>query len=315
MVGSSRITARAIVKALGGAWHGQYGTCPCPAHDDRHPSLSVRESAGRQMSVKCFAGCEHRDVISALRSKGLWPARDDDGFTYKRSLSLQARATPELDEFELSKREAARQIWKHAEAITGTPAGLYLWSRGLDLRRPPPTLRCAPQLYNTETKKPYPALVGAIQDSCGRVTAVQRIWVTDKLVTTGGVAPRKGTKAPLKTAKKTLGPMGDGAIRLGPARRTLGVAEGIETGLSAMQLYRLPVWASCGAWRMGNIAMPDEVERIIIFGDSGAEGIRAAEKAGAAFIEIGREVEIQYPPAGFDDFNDVLMATGRGATT
>ena len=40
------MTAREVVKALGGRWHGNYGTARCPAHDDREPSLSVREGDG-----------------------------------------------------------------------------------------------------------------------------------------------------------------------------------------------------------------------------------------------------------------------------
>ena len=32
-----------ITKALGGSWNGSYGLAKCPAHDDRTPSLSIRE--------------------------------------------------------------------------------------------------------------------------------------------------------------------------------------------------------------------------------------------------------------------------------
>ena len=50
---------------------------PCPAHDDRNPSLSVDEKDGKLL-LKCFAGCDQRDVVSALRDRGLWgeAARD-----------------------------------------------------------------------------------------------------------------------------------------------------------------------------------------------------------------------------------------------
>jgi hypothetical protein len=37
------MTARSLTKALGGRWHGSYGTACCPAHDDRRPSLSVSD--------------------------------------------------------------------------------------------------------------------------------------------------------------------------------------------------------------------------------------------------------------------------------
>lgn len=37
----------------------------CPAHDDRSPSLSIRD-AGDRLLVHCFASCPPGDVLSAL---------------------------------------------------------------------------------------------------------------------------------------------------------------------------------------------------------------------------------------------------------
>jgi len=37
----------------------------CPAHEDRSPSLSIREADDRTL-VHCFAGCEVHDVIAAV---------------------------------------------------------------------------------------------------------------------------------------------------------------------------------------------------------------------------------------------------------
>ena len=38
----------------------------CPAHEDRSPSLSVREGADGRAVLWCFAGCDIEDVIRAL---------------------------------------------------------------------------------------------------------------------------------------------------------------------------------------------------------------------------------------------------------
>lgn len=38
----------------------------CPAHDDNHPSLSIREIEDGTVLIKCWAGCGATDVISAL---------------------------------------------------------------------------------------------------------------------------------------------------------------------------------------------------------------------------------------------------------
>lgn len=52
----------------------------CPAHDDRHPSLSVRETADGTVLLKCWAGCGAADVVAAvgLELRDLFPPRMDD---------------------------------------------------------------------------------------------------------------------------------------------------------------------------------------------------------------------------------------------
>ncbi len=38
----------------------------CPAHDDRNPSLSIATGDDGRCLVNCHAGCETKDVVSAL---------------------------------------------------------------------------------------------------------------------------------------------------------------------------------------------------------------------------------------------------------
>jgi hypothetical protein len=38
----------------------------CPAHQDRSPSLSIRELGDGRVLVYCFAGCEASDVLTAV---------------------------------------------------------------------------------------------------------------------------------------------------------------------------------------------------------------------------------------------------------
>lgn len=51
-----------------------YGLTHCPAHEDKHPSLSIDER-GVRVLFKCWAGCSQGDVINALRERGLWRTR------------------------------------------------------------------------------------------------------------------------------------------------------------------------------------------------------------------------------------------------
>src|SRR5258708_5215599 len=67
--------AAEIAKHLHGHKSGDgYMVC-CPAHDDRTPSLSVRDGSDGRILVRCHAGCEQAVVIGALKALGLWPER------------------------------------------------------------------------------------------------------------------------------------------------------------------------------------------------------------------------------------------------
>jgi putative DNA primase/helicase len=308
------VSGAQIVKALGGGhWRGGRGSCRCPVHQGEGASLSVTNKPDRVL-VYCFRGCPQGAVIDALRAKGLWPSRDEDGFVAKPKAPLIARPEPGFDADELARMQAARQIWQAALPAKQTAAELYLWSRGINTTRLPPTIRFAPELYNSEARRAFPALIGAIQDGIGHVTAVQRIWVRDKWLTAGGEVVTKSLKAPVKAVKMTMGPMRDGAVRLGKAARTLGIAEGIETGFSAQQIFSLPVWVCCGASRMGSVAVPDVVERIVLFADNGEAGEKAAERATGHYRAQGLGVDIEFPPAEFGDWNSFQAARpGRSA--
>lgn len=54
----------------------------CPAHEDRSPSLSIRELNDGRTLINCFAGCGAIDVLDALGLEwsALFPERDHRGF-------------------------------------------------------------------------------------------------------------------------------------------------------------------------------------------------------------------------------------------
>lgn len=68
------MTADSITRALEARRSGSCWMAKCPAHDDKNPSLSIREVDGKVL-LHCHAGCRQRDVIAALKSRGLWPER------------------------------------------------------------------------------------------------------------------------------------------------------------------------------------------------------------------------------------------------
>lgn len=59
------------------AGHGHW-KARCPAHDDRNPSLSIKEGDNGTVLIKCFAGCDVASVVGAmgLQMADLFPPRD-----------------------------------------------------------------------------------------------------------------------------------------------------------------------------------------------------------------------------------------------
>lgn len=47
--------------ALQSCWQAQ-----CPSHEDRRPSLRIREAENGRLLVKCYAGCRTENVLAAM---------------------------------------------------------------------------------------------------------------------------------------------------------------------------------------------------------------------------------------------------------
>lgn len=67
----SVILLDSFLSRLDGVKHGsgkQY-TAKCPAHDDKHSSLSITEGTDGKILLKCFAGCSAEQIVSSLGLK------------------------------------------------------------------------------------------------------------------------------------------------------------------------------------------------------------------------------------------------------
>jgi putative DNA primase/helicase len=164
------MTAEAIAKALGGRKTGAAWMARCPAHDDRAPSLSIAETCDGKVLVRCHAGCDQRDVIAALRARGIW---DTDEQRPARFLGKPNRVPrSETDDDAIRRTEAALAIWHGAQSAEGTPVEIYLRSRGLVLPIPP-SIR-----FHAGLKHPsggvWPAMVSTALSSHATATVRRR---------------------------------------------------------------------------------------------------------------------------------------------
>lgn len=279
---------RALVERLGGRWTAGGGLCRCPAHDDRTPSLSVR--VGRaSLLLHCFAGCAAADVLRALRAAGRPLAVPPQGLAMRGQSPSHPRGSER-------SRAAALRVWGDARPVAGTAAERYLESRAL--RADSPELRYHPRTpHGPQPLTSFrPALVAAVRDGSG-VIAVHRTFLD----------PRRNRLAPIEEARRGLGRFGCGAVRLGGTASTLGLAEGIETALSASVLFGIPCWATLGTERFARVAVPACVEHLILFLDNDPGGRRAERLAREAHQDTAIELEARYPELAGADWNDVLL--------
>jgi putative DNA primase/helicase len=257
--------------------NGWLVSCPCPNHGkgrgDRSPSLSVSDGDDGRLLLCCFAGCQFDDILDELRHRGLV---NNDRQEPRERLIRETPHVPNAD---------AVTIWKAAEPLPHTIAAEYLDRRGITLR--PPSLRCRIE---------RPALIAGVQDPDGKIIAIQQTSLT-----------RNGGKVSSQP-RMTLGGLGAGAIRLGAAARVMGLAEGTETALSAMQMTSMTVWASLGAQRLDKVWLPPIVETVHLFGDNDNAGREAVERATHVHISEGRAVVPRFPPDRCGDYNDLLIS-------
>jgi putative DNA primase/helicase len=285
------MSANAIGRALNGRQSvgGWLVRCPCPNHGqgrgDRTPSLSVSDGDEGRLLLKCFAGCTFEDILAELQRLGLV----DDRQPRSSVPSLRKRAPPSVHRPD----EAALKIWREAETAENSAVQEYLERRGI--LSIPPSIRWGRVFHLGRVQ--MPVMVAAVQrPDDGVIVATQTTILT-----------HKGTKASVSVPKVTHGALGAGAFRGGPASEVMGIAEGVETALSAQLMSGVSVWASLGASRLHRVELPSIVREVHIFADNDEPGRAAADQTAKAHAALGRRVLLRFPPSGMD-YNDLLNA-------
>ena len=91
-----------------------------------------------------------------------------------------------------------------------------------------------------------------------------------------------------------------------PTNGELGLAEGIETALSATEKTGKPCWAVVGP-RLHQIDIPSGVQHLYIFSDNDGPGAKAEARAHDIYNKR-YDVTVWRPPEPHKDWNDFLRA-------
>ncbi len=289
------MNAETLARTLGGRRTGSHWMAPCPTHEDRDPSLSIRDADNGKVLVHCHAGCDQSVVIGELQSRGLWGSTS--GHCQRRAtrqIPTVSSVPPAQDGN--GRTAAALRLWDSAVPAVDTPVSTYLYSRGISLV-PPDSVRFHPYLKHPSGKT-WPGMVALVTHGAdGEPLAIHRTFFA-----------RDGAdKAPITPQKMMLGPCRGGSVRLAMPVGKLMVGEGIETCLAAMQATGLPAWAALSASGLRALQLIAEVEEVIVLADGDDPGEAAALDAARRWKREGRTVRIAHPPTGMD-FNDVLLS-------
>lgn len=287
-------SAADIAHALGGKKNERGWLVKCPAHDDQNPSLSITDGKSGKLLVKCWAGCDARDVLRALRKQGMLANKET---TYgKKYPAKEKNRDPGQD---AARIEVALGIWREAQPVAGTYAEMYLRGRGITVP-PPPSLRYHPALKHCEGEC-WPCMVALVQRVDRQPIGIHRTFI----------AQDGARKAPVSPDKMMLGPCRGGAVRFAPASEILMVGEGIETCLTVMQATGLPTWVALSTSGLRALDLPAIVREITVLADNDDPGEQAAKTAALRWTREGRSVRIARSPRG-KDFNDMLRSHVAG---
>ena len=283
---------------------GRHVGCPvCKGGVDRF-RWDNKEGKGTWICSKCGAG---NGVQLVMKLKGLefkQAAEFIESILPKTEVKLPEAAGRSKG----AQAEAMRRLWTKARLLDGNDiASRYLGNRGISLRDEQTCLRHIDALPYWNGKG---ASVGVYGGMLAKFVSPDEKWAT--LHKTYLEEP--GVKAKVEKPRMLMpgGMPQGGAVRLGPVCEVMGIAEGIETALSAANLYDVPVWAALSANSLVRWEPPEGCKHVIVFGDrdeSFTGQMASYELAHKLVARSKYHVEVRLPwleGRTNIDFNDVL---------
>jgi putative DNA primase/helicase len=202
------------------------------------------------------------------------------------------------------RRNTLRDTYKATQPVQpGDLVHRYLEARGVDELIYPDALRFAPKLRDGDGGI-RPCMVAMVSGPDGKPVSMHRTFLKSD----------GSGKAEMASPRKMMpGELPEGAcIRLSEyvAGGPLGIAEGIETAMSASALYDMPVWAAINSAILKKWLPPDGCTEVAVFGDNDPKfGGQSAAWALAHRLAVkGFEVSVHIPERAGTDWNDVWKA-------
>jgi putative DNA primase/helicase len=285
----------AILSSVGIADHyltGRHTACPiCRGGKDRFRFDNL-EGRGTYICSKCGAG----DGVKLVMEVNGWTFREA-AERIEALVGDEPTSPPPQQRSEAEKRAALQRLWGRASPVRdGDPVARYL-QRRLGQTTFPEALRTVLRLRYPDSGL-HPGMLAVVTAPDGTLVNVHRTYLTPQ-----------GSKAPVARPRMFMpGKVPPGsAVRLFSHENRLGIAEGIETALSASKLFDVPCWAALTKDLLSRWTPPSQVQEVIIFADHDAPGQTAAYALASRLTGRGRRVKIEIPDQAGQDWNDVLI--------
>jgi len=286
-----------IANYCGRAEHNGFGwKCNCPICH-RH-SLCITPGHKVPVLIQCWhcEACGINDGHTEQRSLFI-----DAGLLEPDQRAIKKLTKQEYEQYCANKREAAVGLWARLKPLTSDRAAAnYLRARGLGSFIYYPALRYADQAFNSIAQAWRPILAARMFHVEHGICAVQETY----LQRDGSDRDRE-----LTPGRQTFGHAKGGAVWIGAPKpdEECVIAEGLETCLSAMLLFKLKCGAAILSPNLKEVALPSAARLIHIAADNDETGRGAAAHAACHWRVGGRRVRVSAPERENDDFNDVLM--------
>lgn len=187
--------------------------------------------------------------------------------------------------------------WSKLSQVRGTDAEKYLNSRGIRIM----PRRGVKFGYEQVNGKRYGCMYAVAVNNQGEPCYVHQTFLDgDKKAAFEHLPTRK-----LTTIKQTEDSI---AIRLDYSDKVLGIAEGIESALSAQQRFKVPTFSTINTAFMKRFKVPPGVETLMVFADSDNNGAGHASAFECAHKNMVnkkndlKQIIVRWPRKG--DFND-----------
>jgi putative DNA primase/helicase len=280
-----------IAKILRHAKTNRWINIPGPGHRSADRSLGILfdENAPDGFWLNSFAG-DDPDMCRAYVIEQLSAAR---------ITTVDAGEDIPIDHYQEQQTQAAMCIWDRGVALGDTSGMNYLAARGyrhLSHLADGSALRFHPRCPFGRYQ--FPAMIALMRDAVsGKAVGIHRTALNDAGTAKGEVPDGRG-------AKRMMGRARGAVIMLQPLGSHLGIAEGIESALSAQEIHGVPVWATMSAGGLTRFPVISGLQFLTIFADHDEAGRKAAASCAKRYRSAGVDGEVRCPTVPGSDWND-----------